>query len=500
MALTLTTVIIGTAVAAVALTALTQAVFKSVKSWPVSLLQNFCGAFFLFSGAVKAVDPLGTAYKMEQYFAEFESTFADSAFSFLAPLFPWLGNYTVGFSVVMIVLEIVLAIMLITGTWRKFSAWLFFIIVLFFTFLTGFTYLTGYVPSGVNFFDFGGWGPYVKTNMKVTDCGCFGDFLKLEPKTSFLKDIFLLFPAVLFLFTTQKMHQWFTPTVRTIVTIAATVLTTLYCFSNYVWNIPDVDFRPFYKGVNILEQKQAEEDAAANVQVLGYTAENRATGEVTSFTMNEWLERYKDFPDADFIIEQQVTEPTILPSKISEFELSDQSGNDVVPEMLEYEGYTFFIVAYQLKGEQSGTRTKTIKKQVMQIDSVGTPESTLDSISWIYDTTMVTTSVDIQVPAYKFEKEYLAKWTEHIQPVMTEALAAGHKVIAATKYNDPDMIEALREQIGATYDFTQGDDIMLKTIIRSNPGVLLIKDGVIIDKWHYTKLPSFTDLKAEIGM
>ncbi|PHI18840.1 hypothetical protein CEQ90_15940 [Lewinellaceae bacterium SD302] len=499
--MTLTTLLISIAIAAVILTLLTHFVFKSVKSWPVSLLQNFCGALFVFSGYVKAVDPLGTAYKMEQYFAEFESTFADTTFSFLAPIFPWLGEFVVAFSVFMIVLEIVLGVMLIMGHWRKFTAWLFFIIVAFFTVLTGFTFLTGYVPSGVNFFDFGGWGPYVETNMKVTDCGCFGDFLKLEPYTSFLKDVFLMVPAILFLFTTRKMHQVFNPLVRNLVTAVATFGLILYCFSNFLWDIPGQDFRPFKVGTDIAAQKLAEEDAAANIQVLGYEIENKETGEVTSLSMNEYLEQYKNFPETEYSINQLTTDPVIEPTKISEFELSNASGEDIVPQLLEVEAPVLFIVAYDLKGEQTGTTSKTITEQEMRIDTIGTVDETnLTRNGEIYDTNYVDVEREITVPVFTFPAGYLAKWTDHVQPVINEARAAGINVIAATKYADPDMIAALKEQVGADYNFVQGDDIMLKTIIRSNPGVLLLKKGVILDKWHYRKLPSFNELKVAYGL
>jgi uncharacterized membrane protein YphA (DoxX/SURF4 family) len=157
-----------------------------------------------FFGLGQSSGPLGTAYKMEQYFAEFQGTFEDTTLSFMAPLFPTLSEYAIGFSVGMIVFEIILGLMLLLGSWPKVTAWAFFLLVLFFTFLTGFTYLTGYVPEGVNFFQFGQWGPYVETNMKVTDCGCFGDFIKLEPKTSFLKDIFLLVPSLISCFSISR--------------------------------------------------------------------------------------------------------------------------------------------------------------------------------------------------------------------------------------------------------------------------------------------------------
>jgi len=281
------------AVTAVALTALMMSFTDKVKSIPLTLLQNFCGAWFIFSGAVKAVDPLGTAYKMEQYFAQFESTFSETWLSFIAPIFPFLTEYQNGFSVVMIILEIILGIALIIGWKPKFTAWTFFILMVFFTFLTGFTHLTGYVPNDANFFDFSKWGDFQEAQMRVTDCGCFGDFLKLKPYTSFLKDCGLMIPAFIFLFTTKSFHQLGTKMAmgfsaliallyfaflfvslslpswvllipvalftigafvldgmgekagRNITIILWTILLFFYSISNFVWNIPEVDFRPF---------------------------------------------------------------------------------------------------------------------------------------------------------------------------------------------------------------------------------------------------------------
>ena len=107
--MTLSTLVISIAIVAVILTAIMGLVFRKVESWPISYLQNFVGALFIFSGWVKAIDPLGTAYKMEQYFAEFETTFEGTWFSFLAPMFPTLSEYALAFSVIMIVFEIILA-------------------------------------------------------------------------------------------------------------------------------------------------------------------------------------------------------------------------------------------------------------------------------------------------------------------------------------------------------------------------------------------------------
>lgn len=448
--MTLTTLLLRITIASLAITGVTWFVFKKKDNLILSLLQNFCGALFLFSGYVKAVDPLGTAYKMEQYFAEFESTFSDTALSFLAPMFPMMAELSVGFSVFMIVLEIVLGLALILGAWPKLTSWLFFLIVVFFTILTGFTYTTGYVPSGVNYFAFGEWGSYMESNMKVTDCGCFGDFIKLEPFQSFMKDIFLLAPAVIFLLWTKKMHQLFSEKSRNISLGVLTVVTLLYCFSNYSWDIPGQDFRPFKVGTDVAAVKQAESDAASNVTTLAYILTNKSTGEVKEIPTAEFLQVMGDYPQSDWEYDTKVSEPAIEPTKISDFELSDADGYDPIPELLQDDAYTFLIVAYKLKGERG---------------------------AW--------------------DAGYAEKWTQSIQPVIKAAQAAGHKAAAMTKFNDDSAINDFKQLIGADYPFWRGDDIMLKTIIRSNPGVVLMKNGVIINKWHYSKLPSFEEIKAQ---
>ena len=97
--MTLSILLFRVGIAAVILTLLTSFVFKKHKSWLMTFVQNYCGALFLFSGWVKAVDPLGTAYKLQDYFGEFESTFSETAISFIAPMFPFLSQYAVTFSV-----------------------------------------------------------------------------------------------------------------------------------------------------------------------------------------------------------------------------------------------------------------------------------------------------------------------------------------------------------------------------------------------------------------
>lgn len=484
--MTLTVLLIRIAITAAILTLLVEFGFKKRKNWLMSYAQNFAGALFIFSGWVKAVDPLGTAYKMKDYFAEFETHF-----TWFSGIFPVLAEFSVAFAVIMIVLEIVLGIMLILGSSPKLTSWLFFIIVAFFTVLTGFTYLTGYLPEGATFFEFGKWGEYVKTNMKVTDCGCFGDYIKLEPKTSFFKDIFLLFPAVYFLFQSKKMHQLFTPTIRSVVFWVSTIGVTLYCFNNYAWDIPKNDFRPFKNGVNILDQKAIEEEAAANAEV-NYVLTNKASGEKVSLSMDKYLAAYKDYPKDAWDIDQQRAEPAIPSTKISEFEVSDVEGNDVSEMILTDPNYSFVIVSYKLYHE-TDTETVVYNDTTFRNDTIiPMPDSMIINQEIV--------SIDKKQRSqtnYIWDKEFTEIYKNTINPLAEAAEKAGLKTSVLTAYADPAMIDDFRHEAQTAYPFYTGDDIMLKTIVRSNPGVILMKNGTIIKKWHHKKVPSFSEIQQE---
>ena len=110
--MSLTTLLLGVGIVAIVLTVLMKAATDRVKNIVISFLQNFCGGLFIFSGLVKAVDPLGTAYKMEDYFAQFETHF-----SAIGDLFPILSGLSEAIAVFMVVFEIVLGVMLILGTY-----------------------------------------------------------------------------------------------------------------------------------------------------------------------------------------------------------------------------------------------------------------------------------------------------------------------------------------------------------------------------------------------
>jgi uncharacterized membrane protein YphA (DoxX/SURF4 family) len=497
--MTLTTLLFRIGLAAVIMTLLTGLVFKKHKSWLMTFMQHFCGALFLFSGWVKAVDPLGTAYKMEQYFGEFESTFADTAMGFIAPIFPFFNEYAIAFSVGMIIFEIILGLMLIFGSKPKLTAWLFFGLVVFFTILTGFTYLTGYVPQGVNFFEFGNWGAYKETNMKVTDCGCFGDFIKLEPKTSFLKDVALLVPALLFLFRSKDMHQFFTARIRTALLTLSTIGLFVYCFSNYIWDIPHADFRPFKIATDVRGEKQEQAEAQQNVKITDYILKNKANGEILSLTFQQYINEkgYQKYPKSEWdIIDQKKTEPTIPINKISEYAIEDFDGVDLTDGLLAESGYSVMLVCHKLytDGDKTKTETYTVYDTLYTIDTVlieGETEPQL--VKSIQEVKERTESKEVHL----FDQDYVNRFKEVANPFTEAAQKAGWKVYTVVGGAGENKIKDFQKASNTTYPYYVADDILLKTIVRSNPGFVLMKDGKILNKWHYKKLPSFeTVLKS----
>jgi uncharacterized membrane protein YphA (DoxX/SURF4 family) len=486
--MTLGTLVLWIGISALILTLLIGLVFKKHKSWVMTFLQNFTGILFIFSGFVKAIDPLGTAYKMEQYFAEFESTFADTWMSFLAPMFPALSNISVVFSVIMIVFEIVLGIMLILGSRPKLTSWMFLLLVVFFTFLTGFTYLTGYVPNGVNFFDFGNWTEYVATNMKVTDCGCFGDFLVLEPKISFYKDLVLLIPALFFVFRYKDMHELFTTRFRTAITYVSIFGLTVFCLNNYMWNLPPVDFRPFYEGQNIRERKELEMEAEANVEVLAYKMTNKETGKVVELPFDQYMKEFKSYPKEEWNLEQIRSEPEVKHTKISDFEVSNLQGEDVTETILSNPDYSFMLVSYKLPFEiESGTQT--VRDTSWKTDTIAV-EGFQDSFQMV-ESFELSEPREETVDNYQFDQYIIDRYLAVVNPLVNKAKKNGQEIFVVSAYADPKKFEDFKAATGTDIPFYTADDILLKTIVRSNPGIVLLKNGEIIGKWHWRQFPGY---------
>ncbi len=518
--MTLTKVIIMCVVVSFILTGIVE-LLKKRKSWLLSFVQNFTGFFFLFSGIVKAVDPLGTAYKMDQYFAEFNDQFARMGMDTFASIFPWLASFSTGFSVGMIVLELVLGVALIIGFSRFWTALTFFLTVIMFTVLTGFTYLTGYVPGQdyvqmekqgitkevledegknliadgwtktadipMHFFKFGKWVPFDSNNQKVTDCGCFGDFLVLKPRVSFYKDLFLMIPAFIMLFGYRRSHQLFSPGIRWGIIGISTAVFLLYCISNYVWDIPKVDFRPFANGVDINARKMAEEKAEEE-RPITYKMINKGSGEVVSLSYDAYLAdgNYKNYPKEQWEINQELGDPAVKSTKISEFEVSDTQGNNVTEDILQHEGTSFMIVSYKLYHD--------LEQETMMVNDTLFAVDTIDNE--VINRVVSVTPRQVTKDKYIWNTVQLDAYEDKVVPLANKAKAEGIRTYAITAYTSEEMVNSFLSAAGADFPMYTADDILLKTIVRSNPGILLIHNGKILQKWHYKKLPEFEAIKA----
>jgi uncharacterized membrane protein YphA (DoxX/SURF4 family) len=493
--MTIITLLVSFAIAGAILLGLT---WNKVTSRWLSFLQYFAGVWFTFSGIVKAIDPIGTALKMQDYFADFESTAECSGNKWIIPMLTFMSEHAVGFSIFVIILEIMLGIALVIGYLPKATAWIFLLLNVFFTILTGYTHLTGYVPDGVCFFEFSKWGDFVKTNMKVTDCGCFGDFLKLDPSVSFKKDFYLLTPiSLIFVFFSGRFHQLFTPKTRYIIAMTTIVLASICCFYNTFSNEPIVDFRPFRNGVHLREQKAAEVKAAGAAQILSDMLKNEKTGEVIKLDHKTYMATYETTYSTDNgwkVLDRDIEDPSVPRTKISDFMVFSLKDDDITNDLLNEKGYTFLVLSGKVKSS-STKKTIEVSDSIFKTDTIRKRIAGRDSFEMVKSFDKVVQRQEV-FRSYSFDADYRESFTNKINPVVEAAEKAGHKVAAILPTNDARLIDDLRHAAQTAYPFYYADEKLIKTMMRSNPGLFLMKDGQIVQKWHINKMPTFEEIKA----
>lgn len=198
----------------------------------INIARLLVGSLFIFSGLVKAIDPLGLSYKMQEFFE------AWSAGGFMKGLMESLTSYSLLFSLVMIALEVILGVALLLGWQKKVTIWLLLLLTLFFTFLTSYVLFSG----------------------KIRACGCFGDCIPLTPVQTFSKDLVLLALILIILAGQKHILPLFKKTVNNIL-----ILITIITISLLQWyvlhHLPLVDCLPFKKGSNIAEGRKMPKDA-----------------------------------------------------------------------------------------------------------------------------------------------------------------------------------------------------------------------------------------------
>lgn len=238
----------------------------------INIIRIFVGLLFIFSGLVKANDPLGTAYKMEEYFEVWNADLATST-SFLknvlTNLFHFLNDHTLFLSVTMNAFEIIAGAALLLGWRMKLFSWLLLLLMVFFTILTGYTYKTG----------------------RPTNCGCFGDCIKITPEYSFYKDVLLSILILVLLFARRHIKPLFSPGVNTGLMFLATVFS--FGLQWYALRyLPPVDCLPFKKGNSIPEKMKMPANAVPDSIVMTFVYEKQ--GQKVEFTADKFPADFND--------------------------------------------------------------------------------------------------------------------------------------------------------------------------------------------------------------
>lgn len=277
----------------------------------VNVCRWIVGVLFIFSGLVKANDPNGLSYKMQEFFERW------AADGFLPSLMNWLHQFSFEFSVLMIALEIVAGIAVLIGLWKNFFTWLLFVLIIFFTILTGYAALSG----------------------KITECGCFGDCIPLTSMQSFIKDI-ILFVLILILLLGRKHIK---PAFPHPVNVFLLLLSVIFSFG-FQWyvlrNLPVVDCLPFKVGNDILKLREMPADAVPDK--VDYIFEYEKEGQKKEFTV-------KDLPDSswtfvsrrDVIVEKGYNnEPPI-----KDYNLMSAEGEEITEDIMSQDNdYILFYV------------------------------------------------------------------------------------------------------------------------------------------------------------
>jgi len=409
--------------------------------------QYFVGSLLIFSGLVKALDPLGTAYKMADYF------------TLLLPMLSFMKPFALPFALVMIVIEIVVGINLILGHGKQWTTSLNLLMMLFFTFLTGYNYFTGYLPEGVGIFDFGKWQAFKETSIKVSDCGCFGDFMKLLPIETFGKDIILTAISLFLLIKTKDLKFLVSSdtklgkaTLRGILTTVFSLGVTVFCLMNFYFGLPMVDFRPFREGTNL---GLARAECAANppIKKILYTYKNRVTEQIKLVDASEigkypflWTDKMleKDKTDSVLVweIQKDKTKEELI-TKGCDSKVSEMDGTKQL--VFATHGYALWVVADDIY-----------------------PKNTA---SW----------------------KKIRAITDAARKDGVEATAMYHGVHS----DEQNAIEIFRHANSLAFDFIQSDEKLVKTIIRSSPGLLLLHNGTVVKMWHHRQLPSWDYIKLK---
>ncbi|MBP6624204.1 MAG: DoxX family protein [Chitinophagaceae bacterium] len=274
-------------------------------------IRVFVGLLFIFSGLIKANDPSGLAYKMEEFF----EVWANKE-HFMPGLMLWLSHYALIFSVTMIMFEIVAGIALIIGYRFKLFSYLILLLTIFFTFLTAYALFSG----------------------NIKECGCFGDCIKLQANESFMKDLILLVLLLVLVFFRKKVVQAFSNKIAGFIMIA-TFIASLFVQWYVLKHLPVKDCLAYKVGNNILKEMTPGPDYVP--EELKTTLVYKKDGVKKEFDLTNypWQDSTWTY---DTTYTKIIKEAQNLPG-IKDFSLNDYSGIDQTQTILNYPGHVFIL-------------------------------------------------------------------------------------------------------------------------------------------------------------
>ncbi|MDZ4666290.1 MAG: DoxX family protein [bacterium] len=365
--------------------------------WLAQISRVLVGVLFILSGLIKANDTLGFSYKLEEYFEIFNM--------------PFLNPYAVLFSMLICIFEIISGFALLLGIYNKLNAWLLLVLIVFFTILTGYSAITH----------------------KVTDCGCFGDALKLTPFTSFMKDVVLLILILFIIFGLKHIQPLFNKVILNITLSAAFLVATFFTLYTYMF-LPVKDFLPYKIGNDIEALTLTPADAPKDeIEMLFIYEKGGQRYEFTADKLPEDIDQYEFVDRQDKLIKEGFKPP------IHDFKLYDANGIEFTDSLFAGDGYKLILV--QTKTEAS---RKGIEEQLAQLSK---------------------------------------GWIESGKPLW--ALTSSN-LVDAQKY---------AQNHSFLFNYYNMDAIPLKSMLRSNPGVMLLNKNVVVKKWGAYNIPSFATVQ-----
>jgi len=352
----------------------------------VGVSRIFVGILFLISGLIKLNDPIGFSFKLKDYFVPDVLNLG-----FLVP-------YALLIAIVVVIYEVLLGVMIILGYAKKFTLWSLLLMIVFFTFLT---FYSAYFN-------------------KVTDCGCFGDALKLTPWQSFYKDLILLILILILFFGKNHIQPFFTKGVRSISVFVGTIFC-LFVTYQVLMHLPYVDFRAYNVGSNISEGMAVPEGAPKPVFEYNWKFMVNGEEKIVS-TTGDYPQQEGEFIGVETTELQAGYEPPVHDFSI------ERDGEDFTTEFL-----------------------------------------TTDNLIVIIAYSMSNSDMEGFIP---------------VKQITDEAIKKGYKVVGLSASSTENM-DALSEEYGLDFQFYFCDETTLKTIVRSNPGIVELQQGTITQKLHW---------------